>query len=63
MARHKPAGVSFEDHSDRTALLAIQGPRAAEILTGHAPDSVLELGYYRFTTGSRESPFALISSR
>ena len=52
MAQHKPAGVSFEDHSDRTALLAIQGPRAAEVLKGHAPEGVLDLGYYRFTTGS-----------
>lgn len=52
MAEHKPADVVLEDHSDRTALLAVQGPKAAEILRGHVPDSVLELGYYRFTTGS-----------
>ncbi len=51
MAQHKPAGVSFEDHSDRTALLAVQGPMAADILRAHVPEAVLELGYYRFTTG------------
>ncbi|MEO5989155.1 MAG: glycine cleavage system aminomethyltransferase GcvT [Candidatus Eisenbacteria bacterium] len=51
MAQHKPASVSFEDHSDRTALLAVQGPKAADILREHVPEAVLELGYYRFTTG------------
>lgn len=52
MAQHKPAGVSFEDHSDRMALLAVQGPKAADILRAHVPEAVLELGYYRFATGS-----------
>jgi len=61
MASHKPAGVSFEDHSDRTALLAVQGPRAADILKGHVPEAVLDLGYYRFTTGSLFGAPATIS--
>jgi aminomethyltransferase len=52
LAEHRPAGVSLEDHSDATALLAVQGPRAADVLRGHVPDAALELGYYRFTTGS-----------
>ncbi|MCE9626783.1 MAG: glycine cleavage system aminomethyltransferase GcvT [Candidatus Eisenbacteria bacterium] len=51
LKEHVPAGVTLEDHSDNTALLAVQGPNAAEILRGHVPDAALELGYYRFTTG------------
>jgi len=49
---HVPAGVSLTDWSDETALLAVQGPRAAEILAGHVPAEALELGYYRFMTGT-----------
>ena len=52
MEAAKPAGVTLENHSDQTALLAVQGPRAAQLLTGHVPDAALELGYYRFTTGA-----------
>jgi aminomethyltransferase len=48
---HLPAGVTLEDRSDTTALLAVQGPRAADVLRGHVPEAALELGYYRFTTG------------
>jgi aminomethyltransferase len=43
-----PAGVTLEDRSDDTALLAVQGPRSEEVLRGHVPDQVLGLGYYRF---------------
>ncbi len=46
-----PKDVVFEDRSDDTALLAVQGPRAAEVLKGHVPDAVLDLGYYRFAEG------------
>ena len=51
LEQHRPAGVSLEDHSDSTALLAVQGPKASEVLRGHVPDAMLELGYYRFATG------------
>ncbi len=51
MREHCPPGVALEDHSDDTALLAVQGPRAAEMLRGHVPDAALELGYYRFMEG------------
>ena len=51
MAASKPADVTFTDQSAATALLALQGPRAAEILTGHVPAAALDLGYYHFTTG------------
>ena len=52
MQQQLPAtGVTFENHSDSTALLAVQGPKAAEVLRGHVPDAALELGYYRFMPG------------
>jgi glycine cleavage system T protein (aminomethyltransferase) len=46
------AGVELVDRSDDTSLLAVQGPRAAEVLAGRVPDAALELGYYRFLYGS-----------
>jgi aminomethyltransferase len=61
LAEHRPEGVSLEDRSDDTALLAVQGPRAVEVLRGHVPDAALELGYYRFTTGSLYGVPATIS--
>jgi len=51
LAEHRVDGVTLEDRSDETALLAVQGPRAAEVLRGHVPDAALELGYYRFRAG------------
>src|SRR5207245_3939488 len=47
--------------SEATALLAAQGPRAAEVLRDHAPARVLELGYYRFAEASGFGGSALIS--
>ena len=38
------------DLSDRTALLALQGPRAAAALGGLADADLEAVGYYRFTT-------------
>jgi len=51
MQEHLPAGVTLDDRSDDTALLAVQGPKAADVLRGHVPDAILELGYYRFGEG------------
>jgi aminomethyltransferase len=48
---HRPDGVSLVDRSDATALLAVQGPKAADVLRGHVDERALELGYYRFTPG------------
>ncbi len=48
---HCPPGVRLEDRSDRTALLAVQGPKSQEVLRGHVPDAALDLGYYRFMRG------------
>jgi aminomethyltransferase len=46
-----PAGVQFENRSDQTALLAVQGPKAPDVLRGLVPDEALDLGYYRFLSG------------
>jgi aminomethyltransferase len=57
----KPAGVTFENRSDQVALVAVQGPRAADILRGNVPDSVLELGTYRFAEGRAFGAEAVLS--
>ena len=56
-----PPSVALRDVSDETALLAIQGPRAPDVLRGHVPDAVLDLGYYRFAEASAFGVPALIS--
>jgi aminomethyltransferase len=56
-----PAEVELEDRSDRTALLAIQGPKAPEVLRGLVPDEALDLGYYRFMEGPVCGADAVIS--
>ena len=61
LEQHLPAGVTLSDESDRTALLAVQGPRAADVLRGHVPAVALDLGYYRFAEGSAFGVPALIS--
>jgi aminomethyltransferase len=43
--------VSVEDKSDATALLAIQGPRASEILETLTATDLEGIGYYRFALG------------
>ena len=61
LEQQMPAGVQLTDVSDETALLAIQGPLAEQVLLGHVPDDVLALGYYRFTTGRAFGAEAVIS--
>lgn len=46
-----PAGVELRDLSDETALLAVQGPKAAEMLSGHVPEAALEMPSNRFLEG------------
>jgi aminomethyltransferase len=53
--------VTFEDRSDDTALLALQGPRSPEVLRGHVPPEVLELGHYRFAHATVFGVGAVIS--
>jgi len=47
--KHKPAGVSLVDHSDSTYMIAVQGPRAIELLDLCAKDKIS--AYPRFTSG------------
>ena len=51
LKQHCPGGVVLEDRSDQTALLAVQGPRAPEVLRGNVPGAALDLGAYRFLEG------------
>jgi aminomethyltransferase len=44
--------AAIEDRSDRTALIAPQGPRAAELLAGLTDLDLATLGYYRSMRGS-----------
>ncbi len=61
LKEHAPAGVTLEAESDRTALLAVQGPRAAAILEGQVPAQALDLGFYRFVRGRAFGVDAVIS--
>jgi glycine cleavage system T protein (aminomethyltransferase) len=61
LKEHAPRDVTLEDFSDATALLAVQGPRAAEMLRGHVPAAAMSLGYYRFMEGPLFGVPAVIS--
>jgi len=61
LEQHRPAAVTLRDESEVTALLAVQGPRAADVLRGHVPDAVLDLGYYRFAETQAFGVAALVS--
>jgi aminomethyltransferase len=49
---HNDKGVALQDISDRTALLAIQGPNATRILQSLTPVDILNLKYYTFVKGT-----------
>src|SRR6478735_1633478 len=52
IARHAARfGVSLTDASDETALLAVQGPKAAEILQGLTSADLSAIKYYHFVEG------------
>jgi glycine cleavage system T protein (aminomethyltransferase) len=61
LSQHCPKGVTLEDRSEQTALLAVQGPKAADVLKGHVPDAALDLGFYRFTEGNLFGVPAIVS--
>jgi len=46
-----PGDVELTDRSDDTALLAVQGPKAPEVLRGHVPDEALTMPSNRFVEG------------
>jgi aminomethyltransferase len=58
---HAEGDVRVEDVSDRYAQLALQGPRAAEILARVAETAVDRIGTYRFAEGRVRGVPALIS--
>ena len=61
LEQHRPDDARLTDRSEETALLAVQGPRAAEIMRGHVPEAALELGYYRFMLGAAFGAEGVIS--
>jgi aminomethyltransferase len=61
LAENCPAGVELRDLSDETALLAVQGPKAQDVMRSHVPDAALALEYYRFMPGQLFGVEALIS--
>jgi aminomethyltransferase len=61
MEARKRGDVRLENHSDRYALLALQGPKAVEILSSLSPDDVAAIRYYRFASGTVAGRKALIS--
>jgi aminomethyltransferase len=54
-------GVELRDCSDEIALLALQGPRAAEILAPLTDTDLSAIGYYRFAEGKVDGRSAIIS--
>ncbi|MFN8265388.1 MAG: glycine cleavage system aminomethyltransferase GcvT [Chitinophagaceae bacterium] len=49
--QHNTAGVEMHNISEKTALLAIQGPEATKIIQSLTTMDVLNLKYYTFTKG------------
>jgi aminomethyltransferase len=48
---HNPMGAELENASDNMAQLAIQGPKALEVLQKLTPVDLKSVPYYAFTTG------------
>ncbi|MBI2264206.1 MAG: glycine cleavage system aminomethyltransferase GcvT [Armatimonadetes bacterium] len=56
-----PKEVTFEDESDSTALLALQGPRSEELLQKHTPLRLSDLAYYSAAATEVEGLPALVA--
>jgi len=62
IARHAARfGVTLTDASDETALLAVQGPKAAEILQALTDTDLSTIKYYHFVEGFVAGHAAIIS--
>ena len=48
----KAMDVDVQDQSDDIALIAVQGPRASDLVSRITDANLDAIGYYRFTTGS-----------
>jgi aminomethyltransferase len=60
-AGHPHDGLEVEDVSERYALIAIQGPRSAQILAPLTPDDLTAIRYYAFAPGSVIGRKAILS--
>jgi len=58
---HLSAGAHVEDISDRTALIAVQGPHAELFLQEFTSLDLTRIGYYTFQTGSVAAARAIVS--
>ena len=58
---HRKGDVDIEDHSDRYALLALQGPRATDILRRHTAVELDAIRYYRFDRGAVAGAECIVS--
>lgn len=53
IASHTPAGVTVTNNTDATAMIAVQGPSAPQIVSDMAGDSaLLELSRFQFSNGN-----------
>lgn len=52
IAEHNTGGVDMENISDKTCLLAIQGPNATKILQPLTDKDIMNLKYYTFVQGT-----------
>ena len=55
------SGASWKNVSGETGLIAVQGPRAEDLVAGLSPANVREIGYYRFAIGTVAGVRTLIS--
>jgi aminomethyltransferase len=51
ISKYNTDGVEMKDISDRTSLLAVQGPKAAEALQSLTDTDLASMEYYTFTKG------------
>ncbi len=61
MKKFSPADVRFENKSDETALLAIQGPKSLETLQKLTAVDLKSISYYNFVKGSVDGIEMIIS--
>lgn len=61
MEQHCPAGVTFENHSDATALLAVQGPKSLATMQKLTSVDLSTIPYYHFVQGSLAGHDMIIS--
>ncbi|MEA2076795.1 MAG: glycine cleavage system aminomethyltransferase GcvT [Candidatus Marinimicrobia bacterium] len=58
---HLMDGVTLSDHSDKTALLAIQGPKTLKILQTITDVPLKDIGFYHFAEGKLAGKKMIIS--